>query len=198
MKLPYLTFKLGPVSAVRSVSGRAFRAKTDEVGIAEITTTEDLSRLDSLILVHPWIDFLPDRQPVGRFTETIAEEPSNEQSSSTGELLSYPGPFYITSVVSQTRAERLVARLGRPFGAWPRDTASLLSPSPVSLTDKRTQALQFLVRLRRPFGALLFTPTRQNVTEYRRVVAESEITIRVQDDTSLSVLIASAQMLDVL
>ena len=200
MKLPCLTFKLGPVSesATRSVSGRAFRAKTDGLGIVEITTTEDLSRLDSLILVHPWIDFLLDRQPVGSFTETVAEEPLNEQSSSIGELSSSPGPSNITLVVPQTRAARFVARLGRPFGAQPRDTASLLSPSPVSPTDKRTQALQLLARLRQPFGALLFTPTRQNVAEYRRVAAASEITVRVQDDTPLSMLIASAQMLDVL
>ena len=198
MKLPCLTFKLGPVSATRSVSERAFRAKTDGLGIVEITTTEDLSRLDSLILVHPWIDFLLDRRPVGSFTETIAEEPLNEQSSSIGELLSPTGPSNTTSVVPQTRAARFVARLGRPFGSRPRDVASLLSPSPVSLTDKRTQALQLLARLRQPFGALLFTPTRQNVAEYRRIAAESEITVRVQDDTPLSVLIASAQMLDVL
>ena len=197
MKLPCLTFMLGPVSATRAVSGRAFRAKTDGLGIVEITTTEDLSRLDSLILVHPWIDFLLDRQPVRSFAETIAEEPSNERSS-IGESLSSPGLSNITPVVPQTRAARFVARLGRPFGFRPRDAASLLSPSPVSLTDKRTQALQLLARLRQPFGALLFTPTRQNVAEYRRVAAESEITVRVQDDTPLSMLIASAHMLDVL
>ena len=172
-------------------------AQTDGLGIVEITTTEDLSRLDSLILVHPWIDFLLDRQPVGGFTEMIAEESLNEQSP-ISELLSSPGPSNITLVVPQTRAARLVARLGRPFGASPRDTASVLSSSPVSLMDKRTQALQLLARLRRPFGALLFTPTRQNVAEYRRVAAASEITVRMQDDTPLSLLIASAQMLDVL
>ena len=197
MRLPCLTFKLGPVSAARSVSGRAFRAKTDGLGIVEITTTVDLSRLDSLILVHPWVDFLLNRQPVGSVAEMIAEEPSNEHPFSISELAS-PGPSNITSVVPQTRAARLVARLGQPFGSRPRDVVSLLSPSPVSLTDKRMQALQLLARLRQPFGALLFTPTRQNVAEYRRVAAESEITVRVQDDTPLSVLIASAQMLDVL
>ena len=198
MRLPCLTFKLGPVSATRSVSGCAFRAETDGLGIVEITTTEDLSRLDFLILVHPWIDFLLDQQPVGSFAETIAEEPSNEQSFSIGKLLSSPGPSNIMPVVSQTQAARFVARLGRPFGSQPCDSALLLSPSPVSLTDKRTQALQLLARLRKPFGALLFTPMCQNAAEYRSVAAESEIIVWVQDDTLLSMLIAGAQMLDVL
>ena len=41
-------------------------------------------------------------------------------------------------------------------------------------------------------------PTRQNVTEYRRIAAESAITVQVQDNMLLSMLIASAQQLDVL
>ena len=78
MKLLCLTFKLGPVSATRSVLERAFPTKMDGLGIVEITTMEDLSQLDSLILVHPWIDFLLDQQPVGSFTKMISEEPLSE------------------------------------------------------------------------------------------------------------------------
>jgi len=60
------------------------------------------------------------------------------------------------------------------------------------------RALQLVARLRQPFGALLFTPTRQNVAEYRRVASECQITVQVQEDMPLSVLIENARMLDVL
>ncbi|KAF8128152.1 hypothetical protein EV363DRAFT_1170994 [Boletus edulis] len=198
MKLPCLAFKLGPVSATESASGHVFRAKTDALGTVEITTTEDLSRLNSLVLVHPWIDFLLDRRPVGSVIETTFEQLMGGQSSSIGEPPSSPGPSNITSTISQSRTARLASRFRLSFGARSRDAESLLSPSSVSPADKRTQALQLVARLRQPFGALLLTPTRQNVAEYRRVASESLITVRVQEDTPLNVLIASAQMLDVL
>ena len=198
MKLPCITFNLGPLSASRSRSGNVFRAKTDALGIVEIRTMEDLSRLDSLTLVHPWIDFLLDRQPIGSTTDMIPEESANDQYSLISALPSVPGPSDVAGALKQTRTSRLIARLGRPFGGKARDVVSLLSPSPVSLTDKRTRALWLLARLQQPFGALLFTPTRQNVAEYRRVAAESLITVQVQEDTALEVLIGNARMLDVL
>ncbi|KAF8123182.1 hypothetical protein EV363DRAFT_1587463 [Boletus edulis] len=195
MKLPCLAFRLGPVSATRSASGRVFRAKTDALGTVEIRTTEDLSRLDPLTLVYPWIDFLLDRQPVGTVVETISED---DQGLLIGEPDPLSSPYHTTSPLLQSRTARFASRFGLPFSARPRGAASLLSPSPVSLTDKRTEALRLVARLRQPFGALLLTPTRQNVAEYRRVASESLITVRVQDDTPLNVLIASAQTIDVL
>ena len=102
MRLPCLIFKLGLVSTTWSVSGCVLHAKMDGLGIVEITTTEDLSQLDFPILIHPWINFLLDQQPVGSFTETIVEEPSNEQSFSIGKLLSSPDPSNITLAVPQT------------------------------------------------------------------------------------------------
>jgi hypothetical protein len=44
--------------------GTHVSCKDGRPGIVEISTTEDLSRLDSLILVHPWIDFLLDKRPL--------------------------------------------------------------------------------------------------------------------------------------
>ena len=88
MKLPCITFELGPV---RSGSEHVFRAQTAALGIVEIRTEEDLARLDSLYLIHPWIDFLLDRQPVGRGTETIPGKSTDNPSSSIGELSSFPG-----------------------------------------------------------------------------------------------------------
>ena len=55
--------KLDIVSKDRSQSGRLFRATTDVLGVVEIKATEDLSHLDSLILVHPWIDLASLSRP---------------------------------------------------------------------------------------------------------------------------------------
>ena len=195
MKLPCLTFKLGPVSATQS--GTGYRAKTDALGVVEITTTEDLSRLDSLILVHPWIDFLLDRHPVGKILDTFPENTSR-RSTSMADVSSFSGPSsYSAPSVRQARAMRLIPQIGR---FKPGDGESLLPPSSESVTDKRTHALEFVARLSRPFGALLFTPTRQNVEEYRRVASESLIKVEVKELSAkvLNKLIDGARMLDVL
>ena len=199
MRLPCLTFKLGPVSASRNRSERVFRAQTTALGVVEIRTKEDLSRLGSLYLIHPWIDFLLDRRPVGILPEYI-----DDQSSVLNEFPPFPDPFNATLTAPQTRAARLVARLGRPFGGRPstivQDTASLRPPSFVSPMAKQVRALRLLARLRQPFGALLLTPTRENVEEYRRVAAGSLITVQVEEitPTILDKLIHSVRMLDVL
>ena len=198
MKLPCLGFKLGPLSASRSGSGHVFRAQT-AVGVAEIKTEEDLSRFGSLYLIHPWIDFLLDRQPVGSVPETIPEENTDDRVSILGELPFFPGP-----APPQTRAARLVARLGGPLGArtttFARDAASLRPPSSLSQTDKQMRALQVIARLRQPFGALLLTPNLSNVAAYRRVAAESLITVQVEEITPaiLNELVDSVRTLDVL
>ena len=203
MKLPCLNFKLGPLSASRSKSSHVFRAQT-AVGAVEIRTEEDLSRIGSLYLVHPWIDFLLDRQPVGSVGETIPEENTEDRSSSIGELPDFPGPSGIASAAPQTRAARLVARLGRPFGRWtstfPRDATSLRPPSSLSPTERQVRALQVIGRLTQPFGALLLTPNLGNVAAYRRVATESLITVQVEEITPmiLNKLIDSVRTLDVL
>ena len=146
LKLPSLHFKLGHLSASRGRSGHVFRAQT-AVGVVEIRTEEDLSQFGSLYLVHPWIDFLLDRQPVGSVMETIPEEMTDDRSSTIGELPSFAGPSGIALAAPQTRTARLVARLGRSFGSRttrfpsPGDVASLRPPSSLSQTDKQIRAL---------------------------------------------------------
>jgi hypothetical protein len=203
MKLPCLNFKLGPLSASRSKSGHVFRAQT-AVGAVEIRTREDLSRFGSLSLVHPWVDFLLDRQPIGSVLDTILEENTDDWSSSISGVPLLPGPSSIALAAPQTRAARLVSRLGRPFGAristFLPDTVSLRPPSSISQTDKQTRALQVIARLRQPFGALLLTPNLHNVAAYRRVAAESLITVQVEEitPTMLNKLLDSVRTLDVL
>ena len=198
MKLPCLTFRLGQVSVSRNGSERVFRAQTNALGIVEIRTEEDLSRLGSLCLVHPWIDFLLDRQPVGSVLETITEENADETFYVRGELPSLPGP---SNTIRQTRAAQLMSRIGLPFGGRSAlDAVSLQPPSTLSPMERQTRALEFIARLRRPFGALLLTATRQNMHEYRRVAAESLIIVQVQEITPaiLNKLTQNVRILDVL
>ena len=223
MKLPCLDFKLGPLSAARTTSGYVFRAQTD-VGVVEMRTDEDLARYGSLYLVHPWIHFLLDPQPVGCVVDVIPKENEDDRTSSIGDLPLSPDPSSITSVAPQTRlgAARLVARLGRPFGVrpptigqdvvslpHPSDTpvprapslaVSLRPPSSLSPTEVQLRALQVIARLRQPFGALLLTPHPGNVAAYKRVAAESLITVQVEEITPvmLDKVINSVRTLDVL
>ena len=126
----------------------------------------------------------------------------NDQSPVLGELPSFSDLSNSTSPASRTRAAWLVARLGLPFGTTTSaaDAASLLPPSTLSPSEKQTRILQFIARLKQPFGALLLTPTRRNVDEYRRVAAESLITVQVEDLTPaiLDKLVQGVRMLDVL
>ena len=47
------------------------------------------------------------------------------------------------------------------------------------------RALQVIARLRQPFGVLLLTPDLSNVGVYRRVAAESLITVQVEEITPM-------------
>jgi hypothetical protein len=202
MKLPCLSFKLGPLSASRSKSGHVFRAQT-AIGAVEIRTREDLSRFGFLYLVHPWIYFLLDRQPVRSVADMMPEESIDDRTSSIGELSLFSSPSSITSAAPQTRVARLAAFL-RPFGGrtttFPPDSASLRPPSSLSPTDKQMRGLQVIARLRQPFGPLLLTPNLHNIAAYRRVAAESLITVQVEEitPTILDKLASSVRTLDVL
>ncbi|KAF8548191.1 hypothetical protein OG21DRAFT_1489599 [Imleria badia] len=201
MTLPCIAFRLGPLSVSRGKSERAFRAQTAALGIVEIKTEEDLSRLDSLYLVRPWIDFLLDRQPVGSVIETIPEEHTDGQSSLISEL---PRSLHVASAAPQTRTARFASRFGLSFGGRtatrPQDAGSLRPPSSLTQTDKQMRALQAIPRLRQPFGALLLTPSLGNVAAYRRVSAESLITVQVEEitPTVLNKLIDGVRVVDVL
>ncbi|KAF8557228.1 WD40 repeat-like protein [Imleria badia] len=202
MKLPCLIFKLGAVLAARTPSGRVFRARTNALGTVEISATEDLSRLDPLYLVHPWIDFLLDRQPVGNVVTTIPEN-MDDQPAFSGQPPLPLGRSNTTTAASQPRTARLLPRR-LTFGGWtatrPRDAASLQAPSSLSPADIQMRALQVIARLRQPFGALLLTPNTGRVAAYRRVASESLITVRVEEITPaiLDKLVASVRVLDVL
>ena len=109
MKLPCITFKLGALSASRSQSGHVFRAKTDALGILEIRRALSIG---FPTLVHPWVDFLLDRRPMGNTTDPRFPRIQND---SIGDSSSPPGPKFDTAwAVKQTRASSLIAQLGLP------------------------------------------------------------------------------------
>ncbi|KAF8119884.1 hypothetical protein EV363DRAFT_1440067 [Boletus edulis] len=207
MTLPCITFKLGPVLVPSSRSERIFQAQTVALGKVEIRTEEDLSRFKSLYLVHPWLDFLLDRQPVGSILETLLEESTDDQSSTMSELPSLPDPSTtpLAAQRSRTRTAHFASRFGLSFGRQTAtrsrdgDGASLRPPSSLSQTDNQTRALRMLARLSQPFSALLLTPSG-NVAAYRRVATERAITVQVEEITPamLNKLIEGVSVLDVL
>ena len=66
--------------------------------------------------------------------------------------------------------------------------------------DKETRALQLIARLRQPFGGLLLTlaSTRQHAVEYRRVLADSMVTVQIQENVPLTDILDNVRILDVL
>ena len=132
-------------SISRNGSERIFRAQTNMLGIVEIRTQEDISRLGSLCLIHPWVDFLLNRLPVGSVPETITEENTDDKSPVLDDLPSSPGPPSIPPTTRQTRAGRLISRIGLPFGGRSAlDAGSLLPPSTLSPVEKRMRVLEFI------------------------------------------------------
>ena len=205
MKIPCIKFRLGPLSVSRRKSGNVFRAKTAALRAVEIKTKEDLSQFSSLYLVHPWIDFLLDQQPVGSGSGVVTITERTEDQLSLHEVPPSPGVSSTLSAAPQTRTARLVTRIGQRFGqsaTSPTDMTPFRPPSLVLQTDKQTRALQVLVRLRQPFGALLLTPHSGYMLDgytMKRVAAESLITVQVEEITpaTLNKLVESVCTVDV-
>ncbi|KAF8555063.1 TPR-like protein [Imleria badia] len=182
MKLPCIAFKLPALSPSRTSSGRVYRVETPAFGMLEIKTKQDPTRLNSLYLIYPWLDVLLDREDMytGEFMEDDVEEPSS--------------PGADDEDVSDEEAED--------------DFASLHEhepPSPPARTDtvpmdRETRALRLLARLRQPFGALLLTLTsmRRRSVVYRRVAADSAITVQLRESVPLSDVLENVRILDVL
>ena len=182
MKLPCIAFTLSrPVSCLTNL-GLVYRVETPIFGMVEIKTKQDLSRLDSLYLVHPWLDTLLGREDMqsGVFLEDYVAEPSpsnlDNEELSDEELEDDSSP--------------------RPeLGS--RSHPTLVDTAPM---DREARALQLVARLRQPFGPLLFTlaSTRRHAVEYRRVAADSMITVRIGENVSLTDVLDNVGILDVL
>ena len=173
MKLPCIAFQLPPLSPYRTRSGRVhlYRTDTDTFGTVEIKTRQDLSRMNFLYLVHPWLDTLLERQDGGHVEDAMpprspnTEEEIDDDSSSFAELQMPLQPVHV-------RMEPM---------------------------DKETQARRLVAHLRQPVGALLVTLTSAGGrADYRRVAADSLITVRIQEKVSFADVLDNVRILDVL
>ncbi|KAF8551245.1 hypothetical protein OG21DRAFT_1487133 [Imleria badia] len=182
MKLPCIAFKLPSLSPARTPSGRVYRAETSVFGMVEIKTKQDPSKLNALYLVHPWLDVLLDREDMqtGAFVEDDVEEAFSQGTDDED--------------ISDEEGEADFPPLPEPTSPSPpprRDTVPM---------DRETRALRLVARLRQPFGALLLslTSTRRRSVVYRRVAADSMITVQIQENVSLTDFLDNVRILDVL
>ena len=182
MKLPCIAFKLPPLSRSRTVSGHVYRAEMPVFGMVEIKTKQDLSRLDSLYLVHPWLDTLLGREGMesGISVEDDVAEPSPPNQEDEN--------------VSDDDIQDDASSLPEPKSP---SHSTAMDTAPV---DRETRALQLVARLRQPFGALLFTlaSTRRRAVEYKRLAADSMIAVQIQDTVPLTDVLDNVRILDVL
>ena len=192
MKLPCIAFELPPLSqSHRTRSGRVYRADTVAFGMVEIKTRQDLSRMQSLYLVYPWLDTILDREKMqtGAFIEddvTPPLSPNADHEEISDEEIDGDDEFFDAIDDISSLAEH----------------ASLSPPAPVRLPpmDREMRARRLVARLRQPFGALLLTlaATGRRAADYRRVAADSLITVQFQENVSLADLLDNVRTLDVL
>jgi hypothetical protein len=182
MKLPCIAFQLPSFSPYRTRSGRVYRADTLAFGKVEIKTRHDLSRMTSLYLVHPWLDALLERQDTqsGAFVEDdVAPPPS---PSTDGE-------------------EHCAEDMDNDSSSEPEpEFPSLAAPVLMMPMDRETRARRFVARLRQPFGALLVTlaSTGRRAVDYKRVAADTMITVQFQENVSLADILDNVRTIDVL
>ncbi|KAG6377838.1 hypothetical protein JVT61DRAFT_14619 [Boletus reticuloceps] len=182
MKLPCIAFQLSPLSPYRTRSGRLYRADTPAFGMVEIITRQDLSRMQSLYLVHPWLDALLEQEGMhsGTFVEDDVAPPT---SPNTDDEELFDEEFDDDSLP--------LPEPELPFHIARQHLVPI---------DRETRARRFVVRLRQPFGALLLTPVESSRrgTDYKRVAADSLITVRFQENVSLADILDNVRTLDVL
>jgi hypothetical protein len=182
MKLPCIAFQLPSVSLHRSRPDRVYRANTRAFGIVEITTRHDLSRMKFLYLVHPWLDTLLEHEGMhsGVFTDDDTIPP--------------PSPNMDDEKICDEETDDDSSSLPEPESPSPPTAVSVLP------MDRETRARQLVARLRQPFGALLVTlaSTGRRVVGYKRVAADSMITVQFQENLPLSELLDNVRIIDVL
>ncbi|KAF8130206.1 hypothetical protein EV363DRAFT_1399401 [Boletus edulis] len=190
MKLPCIAFQLPPLSPYRTRSGHVYRADTLTFGMVKIKTRHDLTRMHSLYLVHPWLDTLLEREGKsgGIVGEDVAPPPS----------LSMDGEESLSNEIGEEEipVEEDDDSLALP-GREPRP-----SPAPMHLVqmDRETRARRLVARLRQPFGAVLLAlaSTGGRAVDYRRVAADSLVTVQFQENVLLSDILDNVRTLDVL
>ena len=185
MKLPCIAFELPPLSEVEvevhRARSRTYHAHTRAFGTVEIKTKQNLSRMHSLYLVHPWLDTL------------LGCENTQSPAVMEGDVAGSTSPYMDDDEITDEDIDDDSPSLPRP-GPSSR-------PTPVRVQmDKETRARQLVSRLWQPFGALLFTLASEGRRgmDYRRVAADSLITVQFQESVTLGEILDNARTIDVL
>ena len=182
MKLPCIAFQLPSFSPYRTRSGRVYRADTLAFGMVEIKTRNDLSRMNSLYLVHPWLDTLLEHEGMqsGIFVEDDVVPP--------------PSPNTDDQEMCDEEIDDDPSSLSEP------ESPSLSGPVRVEPIDRETRARRLVARLRQPFGALLvrLASAGQRTVDYKRVAADSMITVEFRENISLAYILDNVRTIDVL
>ena len=200
MTLPCIAFLLPSYShwqSRRTRLGRIYRINTVTFGMTEIKTKQDLSRIASLYLIHPWLDSLlqrEDRSSVNMkdappLSPDTDDEDFYDQDKDDDEYSD--GKFNDDEELSDVDTDDYFSVASTPES---HDT-------PVTTPmDRETAARRLVARLQQPFGALLLTETSSGgrVPDYRRVAADSLIRVQFQENVSLADILDNVRTLDVL
>ena len=182
MILPCIAVPLPSFSPHGPRSSRVYRADTFAFGMVEIKTRYNLSRTNSLYLVHPWLDTLLGREDMQNDVEDDAVRPrspnTDDEATSDEELGDDE------DISDNSSSEPKLPSL---------DPARML-------IDRETRARWLIARLRQPFGALLVTLASggRGGAAYKRVAADSLITVQFQESVSLADLLDNVRTIDVL
>jgi len=153
-------------------SQHVYHSTTSAFGNVEIKTTEDLSSLNNLVLVHPWLQYclLDPTLPFDDDVEPLTPvDGDGRKSGSDAQFTNARSPSSLHNVSSSHHASQL---------------------------DKLTRALRLFVRLRQPFGALLLVQLSHN--EYKRVASDHPIVVQLLSSISPCYLVQRIRTLDIL
>ena len=164
---------------------------TAPFGMLEIKAKHDLSRLKSLYLIHPWLDALLDREDGAGDDDSVA--PNSDDEISDEENDDGDDDEDDDEGGEEEKTDDDASSL-KP------ESPSHFTPSHMAPVDRETGARRLAAHLRQPFGALLLTPKVEGrrVVGYKRVAADVLITVRFQDDVSLTDILNNVRTLDVL
>ncbi|KAF8548924.1 hypothetical protein OG21DRAFT_1488970 [Imleria badia] len=131
--------------------------------------------MESLYLIHPWLDTLLER---GDKSNVIMEEdfmPPRSPNTEEEEIDDDSSPFAEPEPPPQPAHVRMIPK------------------------DRESRARGLVAHLRQPFGALLVTlASAGGRADYRRVAADSLITVQFQENVSLVDILDNVRTLDVL
>ncbi|KAN0087823.1 hypothetical protein V8E55_006444 [Tylopilus felleus] len=190
MKLPCIAFQLSSFSRYRTRSGRTvYRADTTTFGMMEIKTKNDLSRMKTLYLVHPWFDTLLEREDTrsittGEHATPLPSLDADDEEISDEEVIDEQD-------ISGEEEEEFVS--DSPWLPQPE------LPSSAPPMDRETRARRLVAHLRQLFGAILLGLTPSGVqTDYKRVAADTLIRVQFEVNVSLTDILDNVRTLDVL